>query len=149
MGSLGGNLIITGLFLQVGQVFLVGIVKEVGVRVELVHVALRWLVQIQFGSSVSDLLGSLSLKSCYTLLLFQILEFLIFSFFLGSLDLLELIEDVLVVKESVRELILEDVMGEVLAYSVFDALDLQKLVDGWSLGWVSLEHHGQQVRHLL
>ena len=104
----------------------------------LVHVALWWLVQVlacQLSSSCLSLV-----KSFLLTLLFRLF---------GSLDLFEFFKDILVVKESVRELILEDILLEEFLYSILDAGHLEQLMNIWSLSWISLQHERQDVGHIL
>lgn len=67
---------------------------------------------------------------------------------LGGLDPLELVEDILVVEQSMGKLFLEGVVVEEVLDAVLNAGHLQQLVDVGSLGWVPLEHHGQDFSHL-
>ena len=58
---------------------------------------------------------------------------------------LSLVEGVLLVKNGVRELILEFVIGEEALDSVCYDWELYDLVDVWALGWVLFYKHADQV----
>lgn len=110
-------------------ILLIFVVEESRVVI-LLHVLLGRLVDVHIGHL------SLSLLSCLLLLFLSLLLLL---------DRLELIEDVLIVEQSVGELIPEGVTLEESLDTALDDGHLQELVDRWSLGWVSLEHHSNQV----
>lgn len=96
----------------------------------MLHVLLRRLVDIHVGHGLASLLlGSL----------------LLLISFLGLLNLLEFVEDVLVVKERVREFVHERVLGQETLDSALDHWDFQQLVDRGTLSRVPLEHHGDDV----
>jgi hypothetical protein len=69
----------------------------------------------------------------------QLLGF--FFLLLHCLNLSEVVEDVLVMQNGVRELVLEVVFVEKCGDSLLDKINLQDLVDGWSLARVCLKHH--------
>ena len=103
----------------------------------LVNVALRWLIWLLFQFHLSQLLG---LSLCFFSSLLRN--------FLVSLDLSELFKDILVVKEGVSELLLEEVGAQIFGNSVFKQWLLKELMDRWSLVRVLVEHHSDQVGNL-
>ena len=111
-------------------ILLILIIEE-GRVIVLLHELLRWLVDIH----LSHLLGSL-FSSCLLGL---------FLLSLGSLDFLELLEDVLVMQKSVREFVLEDVASQETLNTALNHGDLQQLVDGGSLSRITFEHHRDDV----
>ena len=108
-------------------ILLILIIEE-GRVVVLLHVLLRRLVDLVSGLLCSSLLGFL---------------FLLF----GLLDFLELLEDILVVQERVRELVHEDIASQEALDTALNDGHLQQLMDSGSLGWVTLKHHGDDVRN--
>ena len=109
-----------------------GIGKELWVLV-LIYESRRWLVQVQ-----------VLCLSCYSC---GICLSLFFSF-LSSLDLLEFIKYILVVEKSVGKLFLEDILVQEIMDSILDAFNFKKLMDSWSLSWISLKHHGKDIRNI-
>ena len=114
-------------------IFLVLIVEE-GWVIVLLHVSLRGLVGIHLSHGLFGL----------TCLLFGG-HFLFLLLFFVHLDLLEFIENVLVVQESVRKLVHKCSSCQESIDSPFNDRHLQKLVDGGSLSGISLEHHRDNV----
>ena len=94
--------------------------------VVLLHELLRWLVS-----------GLFSLSSCLSRSSLLLLLFLLLP--------LELLEDVLVMQERVRELVHEDGAREEPVDAALDDRHLEQLVDRWSFRRVPLEHHGDDV----
>ena len=100
--------------------------------VELLHEGLRRLVDVHVSHLRCSLIGG-----C---LLFFLLLLLL-------LNLLELIEDVLVVKQRVREFVHERLTSEESLNAALDDGNLEQLVDCRSLRWVLLQHHLDDVGH--
>ena len=109
------------------------LVIEEGWVIVLLHVLLGRLVDIHVSHLVSGLLSS-----CF---------FCLFSLLFGLLDLLELLKDILVMQKGVRELIHKDVAGQETLNTALNDGHLQQLMDSGSLGWVTLKHHGDDVRN--
>ena len=57
------------------------------------------------------------------------------------LNLFKLFEDVLIVKERVRKLLLEQVILQVILDALLDQWHVQDGVDVWALAWVLLQAH--------
>ena len=118
------------------DVFLVLIVEHRGIIIELIHIARRWLIHLHIGKPL--------------LLLFQLFCLLLFLFgcsFLLSLYFPELIENVLVMEESVRKFVLEDVSLQKLRYSFLYYGDLQDPVDCRSGIWILIEHLADEIAY--
>jgi len=129
------------------DVLIVLIVKEVRVFV-FIHVGLWWLVGVMDTQCFHlaskalflQLLLFLSLEPCFLLLL----KFFCFLL-LVLLDAAEFIEDVLVVKQGVREFFLEDFTLKEALDSLLNGWNFKELMDGRSLSWVSSEHHAYEL----
>lgn len=115
---------------QMSLVLLI-LVVEKGRVIVLLHVLLGRLV----GVHLSHLLFNLERVRRLLLLLKLLL----------SLDLLKLIKHVLVMEESVRELIHERLSRQESVDAAFYDWNFEQLVDRGPLSWVPLEHHGHQV----
>lgn len=86
------------------------------------------------------------------LLLFFLFFFGLLLFFLLFLVLLlnsKLIEYILVVKNSMRELIFEIIFVQEVGYSVLDKIDFKNLINVWSFTWVSFKHQAKKVSDVL
>jgi len=141
------------------DVLLVLVVKELGVLV-LVDVALRRLVGQVFlleGHCVHFTLGFLKLSLLALLLLqFALVLFNLACsfgslgdvFLLLVLDFAELVKDVLVVKERVSKLFLEEISLQEPGDPLFDDGNLEDLVDGRASSGVTLEHHANKLVQL-
>ena len=133
---------------QVRLILLVLVVEE-GRVVVLLHELLRWLVDIHCCHLLLCLPGLLlsSLSLCLSLGLGLSLRFfLLLCCSLISLNLLELLEDILVMQQSMRELVPEGITLEEPLDSALNHRNLEQLVYGWSLGGVSLEHTCHDIR---
>lgn len=113
-------------------ILLVLVVKEAGVVI-FRHELLWGLVDIHLSHLLLGLAGLL------------INSLLLFLGLLGDVDPLELIEDVLVVEQGVREFVHEGVSGEEAFDSTLEHGHLEQLVDRRSLPRVSLKHHLDDV----
>ena len=130
---MGGLCVVLGGRGQVRLILLIFVLKE-GRVVVLLHVGLGRLVDVQLGHLFRSLLCSL--LCCHLGLL--LLLFLL-------LDSLELLENILVVEQRVREFVPEQVTREEAFDAALKHRHLQQLVDGGPLCRVPLEHHGDDV----
>lgn len=110
-------------------ILLVFVVKE-GRVVVLLHEWLWWLVHVHLGYLLGSLLSS-------RLLLLFLLPL--------RIDALELVEDVLVVEQRVRELVHEGLAGKEALDAALNHGHLEQLVDGGPLRRVALQHHSHNI----
>ena len=111
-------------------------IEERGVVATLIHVLSRWLIDVH----VSHRCLSLSSLVCGRLLLF-LLNLSIFLYFL------KLLEHVLVVQKRVRELVHEGSARKEPVDASLKHWHLEKLMDIRPFRWVSLKHHGEDIRY--
>ena len=111
-------------------------IEERGVVATLIHVLSRWLIDVHVGHCCL----SLSSLVCGRLLLF-LLNLSIFLYFL------KLLEHVLVVQKSMRELVHEGSAGKEPVDATFEYWHLEKLMDIRPFRRVSLKHHGEDIRY--
>ena len=108
-------------------------VEERGVVAALIHVLSRWLIDVHVGHSLCSLV-------CGRLLLLLLSLSLLLLF-------LKLLKHVLVVKKSVREFIHEGSTCKESVDATLKHWHLEKLMDCGPLRWISLKHHGEDVRY--
>ena len=86
------------------------------------------------------------------LLLLQVFLFLFLGFFLGlhlGLSFSELVKNVLVMKNRMREFILEVLLVKEIGNSLTDKVNSQNLIDTWSLCWINLKHQVEKIGNVV
>ena len=85
---------------------------------------------------------------CLLSLLLRLLLLPLLLFLLLRLNSLELIEDVLIMQNSVRKLVPEVVLSKQFLYPLCNNWVAQDRVDIWTLLWVYIKHALQQIRYV-
>ena len=140
-----GRLLRTTLHVRV-YVFhiLIVFVVEKGRIFVFLHVAARRLVNIQIGHAIINLL----LPLFELLLALSFLHSSLSLLLLLLLNFLELLENVLIMKQSVRKFLLKLISLQILCNARRDSRMFQQFVDGRSLLGVCFQHHANYLGHL-
>ena len=115
-------------------ILLVLVVEEAGIVV-LLHELLRRLIDVHVGHLFCGLSSLFLLRG----------RFLLLSGPPVALNFLELLKDVLIVEQSVGELVHKGCACEESFNAALEHGNLEQLVDRRPLGRVSLQHHGDDI----